>query len=109
VRALIQKIIREQIKKLKSKDIISAIESNRNIVDELFSYLFKLPFQGLIINIIRNNWDLVEYYLNPRVLLNELIITHPELKDFLLRKETIEWINKSCIEGYRKLYFLIWK
>jgi len=63
------------------------------------------PFFKLI---FRTYWDLVEYYLNPYNLRNELIKFHPELKEILYSEKGIKWLNMTCRRGYEKIYLYTW-
>lgn len=59
--------------------------------------------------ILRNYWDLVEYYLVYPENLRKLIIEiHPDFKNVLYSKEGIEWLNENCKRSYKKLYEYTW-
>ena len=101
--------------KLDKERLKRAIRNNENVADIIFKgvirYLQQPLFSIFVKAMIRDNWDVVEYYLaNPLNLRKEILRHHRdrELYSLLHSREGISWLNRNCKEAYIKLYNYVW-
>jgi len=105
--------LRQGLKSIKTQDIVQAIQKNETVDLILFnhfsSFMENPALKPLIQSIFKLHWDIVEYFLtNPENLRNELISTHPELKQILYSPQGIKWLNETCKRGYERIYRYTW-
>ena len=101
--------------KLDKERLKEAIRNNENVADMIFKGVIKYlqqPLLSIFVKaMIRDNWDVVEYYLaSPQNLRREILRYHRdiELYNLLHSREGISWLNRNCKEAYIKLYNYTW-
>jgi len=108
----VKSLIERSVYGIEPEWIIKAINENLDPYDLIFNHFssyLKNPYYRFVVKFaMRKYWKWVEHYLCDVKNLYDLLSKNEEIKKILDTKEGIEWLNRSCVNAYKKLYKWVW-